>query len=728
MPNIFTKLFRKKGHASLPPLETAPLVHRRNLLLRRGRSGRSHSLRPESSKLVMDRNDDLLYVNSSSDESLLLLIPGNDQFDHHPVNEPVQFPSLNETTTSTQVEDEGPLAGLTFESFNFPNYIRVSRRNKHLPRVGKLFLAQELNYNPDDPVGTPGSPMLETGLIHLKLSDDVEGHPNEMLVMEFSKDGLYLAAAGRDHVVRVWKVLLLPLARLEHRNNSGTDFSPGTKVREHLSYTLAPVFHSRPVAVFNGHSGLVISLDWLKNNFLLTGSMDKTAKLWHPERPKCLQTFQLQDFVTAVRFHPTDDRFFVLGSIDNRIMLWLILEGTVSYQRFLADDILITAVTFTPDGDHIVIGGFNGLIVVVETKGLEIMTQVELKERSLVKLGHHNGNKITGIEVYNSNDHDSLVDPAFRWNFLITTNDSKIRLVTKKRLVTRFKGLTNQSLSIVALTSDDGNYIILGLEDHEVYIWLNDNRIINNRIRQTLKDLVNEGRHLHERHLKDLRGYPRFVRDNKFVHKLLSPDHETEYANENSSYSTFHPHHTRVNVAKFAPESTKTLLESLDDIIYDLYKRGTKTNFDNMDHISKCKGGEVYQNQDIDNRGMIIVTTDQSGLIRVYRQDIAYCYRRKFISLHKQCMFSATPQQLTIDKSEIRKSLPYRSISPSGELHRRLTNRLRSRSNASTNGPASPGSFSMRRDDYFGSGATTIEQKFASTPHRSLLEPPGVAV
>lgn len=720
----------------------------------------------------MDQDDQLLYENLLGDELAASSIhQGEGAFDYHHAHETVKFPTLDQTASNCVTGNDSPITGLTYELFMFPAYVKVHRRHKHLPRIPDLFLAQELNTE----VARPSEPPLEALSFRLiSGSDEMElEHPNENLVMAFSKDGQYLAAAGRDHVVRVWKVLLSPLARLEHRNNSATYLSLPS--RELPKYVSAPVFHSSPVAQFRGHTGLIISLDWSKNNFLLTGSMDKTTKLWHVERSKCLQTFQLQDFVTAVRFHPTDDRFFALGSIDNKLMLWLILEGTVSYERFLDDNIMITTLSFSPDGENIIIGGFNGTVVLTETKGLHTIAQVEIKEKLLVKMGNRNGNKITGIEIFAPPDgvKSESDDPAVKWNFLITTNDSKVRLVTNRKLITRFRGLHNESSSIVALTSDDGQYIISGSEDHQVYIWLNDNTIINNKIRQTLKELVLEGKHLHHRHRRQHRFYDKLVLDNGLVRKLVHGEHDDEksdlnpnyMANENALYSLFHPHHLRVNSAIFAPNKTKQLLELSDDIIFDLYKRGSMCNFDDINLIQqRGREGQRYQLLTIADKGVIIVTTDQTGLIKVYRQDIAYHYRKKFIELYKHCqqrgggqlceeMGMLLPSQLTLfeNNKEFRKSLSLRSKLPTNELHKRFSSRLRSRSNGLTTLPMSPlfqhvsqlnnnrgrGTLtpcerpslaiddpflgaSSPSHDYFALGAPLIEQRFQTAPQTSI--------
>lgn len=577
-----------------------------------------------------------------------------------------------------------------------------------------------------------------------EISPKGESSKNEIFVMEFSRDGKYLATAGKDSMIRIWKVISSPLARLEYKsyeeshggsklnnksisrnNKSATDVSNRNSCRNenlagnddntnanidinkdpcvkqlnnsfngnnsnnshinnhndgininHINngsnnhqastsrnrrvFPYAPVFHQKPIRVFKGHTHNILSLDWSKNNFLISGSMDRTCKLWHVDRPDCLETFVHEDFVTSVKFHPTDDRFFLSGSLDNRLRLWSILEKNIAYSNDLGDNVLITAVSFTPDGLTCLAGGFNGSLFTLETNGLHILNRYEIKEKHFAKPFHNsNGDKITGIKVFPdldaTEDEDLQVrkskladvsiaseekkdnrgilksDSIGKWNVLVTTNDSKVRLVNshKKKLVTRFKGLTNNSSSIVATVSDDHKYIISGSEDHWCYVWENNNSIINNKLKSHLAELLVEGKH----HLLDLhnkqRKYSKFLlkqthllKKNFSMQKFLAADVDYEYiSNENSSYTSFHAHHTKVNAAMFAPQETVKLLELSDDVILDLVKRHNEFSTTSTATIDP---------------GYIIITTDAQGLIKVFRQDSAILIRKKILAARKK--------------------------------------------------------------------------------------------
>lgn len=558
--------------------------------------------------------------------------------------------------------------GLTYESFLFPSYMRLSSRKRHIPpKLNKLFLAQELNAVPDKHTESDAessqkladgaaSKASDADLVSVK--DDENTHAiasqREILVMEWSRDGRYLATAGRDQIIKIWKVVSSPLAKLENERKVSESVTHRTKSKEKM-FENAPVFHQNPVMEFRGHSNTILSLDWSKNNFLISGGMDRTARLWHVDRSECLQTFKHSDFVTTVNFHPNDDRFFLSGSLDNRVRLWSILENSVAYSNDLGNDILITATCFTPDGEHCMVGSFSGMLSVLETKGLHLVTKFHVKKRSISSaFQNSNDNKVTGIKVFENRDYQPLVQndsPFARWNVLITTNDSKIRLVDShlKKLVTRFKGLTNHSSSIVASITEDQNYIIAGSEDHWCYIWENNNSTINNKLRSAMRDILHDGvSQVHEWEQKH-KKYTHLLHDNRLVRKLnIHKDSEEEpshdyVSNENNSYISFHAHHSNVNVAKFAPESSKVLLDMSDDVIYDLVKRGNRCGLSNelpkLRHRDYSPEAVPPTTPDL---GHIIVTTDQCGLIRVFRQDSAYAVRKELTNRYRRAVARGT--------------------------------------------------------------------------------------
>lgn len=161
-----------------------------------------------------------------------------------------------------------------------PRYIKVRAHQKKVKEFDHMFLAQELN-------GISGKKIsyVEEKTPGLTTFDGFPNGPSKpkstkmsgaVWATEFSRDGRYLAAAGRDGKVRVWAVLSTPEERKSHEHEE--DVLLSTHGGERLS---APVFKSEPVREFEGHTGEILDLSWSKNNFLLSSSMDKTVRLWH---------------------------------------------------------------------------------------------------------------------------------------------------------------------------------------------------------------------------------------------------------------------------------------------------------------------------------------------------------------------------------------------------------------------------------------------------------------
>ncbi|KAM9939843.1 hypothetical protein OXX80_000692 [Metschnikowia pulcherrima] len=687
-PSLFKRLFKRSSRhrsgsrSSSSVADTSvssafsPISSRRDIGMPNGRQKPQFEAKNGQPESVDGDSDDKMYDEHSEGELDLHDLMSDEDVDAF---SGTSHKSLSLLDNTEPADLSRLLADVTPEDLVFPKYIKATRKNNKSPRVlNNLFLAQELHTEPVSSADAGSVTGSDTAY-----EDEVKApmNPHEVLVMEFSRDGKYLAVAGRDSKITVWQVISSPLSRLKYKTDTGLGGAPAKKNKV---FGGAPVFLPQPVRVFEGHTKSVLCLDWSKNNFLLSGSMDKTVRLWNIERADCLETFQHRDFVTALRFHPNDDRFFISGALDNQLRLWSVLERSVAYTSDLGDNALITAVEFTPFGNYCMVGGFNGSLFAVETQGLLLVKRIELRKKlkpSSTPSSH--GTTISGIKIFeNPTCADLPSSDLARWNVLITTNDSTIRLVdlSLRKLVTRFRGNSNQSSSIVASISEDGRYIISGSEDHYCYVWDNNNSIINNKLRASMKEMLLESKnHVDEKHKR----ISRLLHDNRLWRKLpvkmfLEDENGKKYvANDNTSYACFPAHQSRVNVALFAPEKTKRLLQFSDDRIFDLVKRGTL--------LAESRGNTISGDKAWGS-DHIIVTSDVTGLVRVYRQDPAFYIRKNFLELKKMQKRDRArhPQDPTLSPdintlSLDEKALRARSKSPAQEGPSRIRSKLSQR-------------------------------------------------
>ncbi|KAI1770435.1 WD40 repeat-like protein [Hypoxylon cercidicola] len=459
-----------------------------------------------------------------------------------------------------------------------PRYIRIRAQNKKVKEFNRMFLAQEL-------IGTqrPGQNDQATtadGTSTTRESSKEEpGLGGPLWAVEFSRDGRYMATGGRDRVVRIWAVI----ATQEDRKVYEEEANATSGMEERLS---APVFLSKPVREFVGHTGDILDLSWSKNNFLLSSSMDKTVRLWHISRQECLCTFKHKDFVTSIAFHPRDDRFFLAGSLDSYLRLWSIPDKAVAYSSQLSD--FITAVAFSPDGRTAIAGCLNGFCMFYETEGLKYHTQVHVRSS---RGKNAKGSKITGIETmrFPPDSPDGVV------KVLVTSNDSRIRIYNMgdKNLELKLKGHENSCSQIRASFSDDGNYIVCGSEDKRAFIWSTSTRLAENKEKRPC-----------------------------------------EY---------FEAHSNIVTGAIFAPTATRQLLQTSGDPIFTLCNpppitllskaenqipESQDTQSESSAKVKKPDESPGFIARSTHYDGNILITTDHAGLIKVFRQDCAFTKRR----------------------------------------------------------------------------------------------------
>ncbi|XP_008567629.1 PREDICTED: WD repeat-containing protein 44 [Galeopterus variegatus] len=314
----------------------------------------------------------------------------------------------------------------------------------------------------------------------IKVVQDLSGeHMGAVWTMKFSHCGRLLASAGQDNVVRIWALKnafdyfnnmrmkyntegrVSPSPSQESLNSSKSDTDTGvcSGTDEDPDDKNAP-FRQRPFCKYKGHTADLLDLSWSKNYFLLSSSMDKTVRLWHISRRECLCCFQHIDFVTAITFHPRDDRYFLSGSLDGKLRLWNIPDKKVAlWNEVDGQTKLITAANFCQNGKYAVIGTYDGRCIFYDTEHLKYHTQIHVRStRGRNKVGR----KITGIEPLPGEN-----------KILVTSNDSRIRLYDLRdlSLSMKYKGYVNSSSQIKASFSHDFTYLVSGSEDKYVYIW-----------------------------------------------------------------------------------------------------------------------------------------------------------------------------------------------------------------------------------------------------------------
>uniref|UniRef100_A0ACD5Y9U0 Uncharacterized protein n=1 Tax=Avena sativa TaxID=4498 RepID=A0ACD5Y9U0_AVESA len=301
------------------------------------------------------------------------------------------------------------------------------------------------------------------------MTQELPAHSGSIWCINFSLDGRYLASAGEDRVIHVWEVsegerkgellgegagsrdsgggsspfvavggngspdvgaLSLSSAEkgyLEKKRRPRVQSSRKSVGSDHLVVPECVFgFRDKPVSSLLGHTADVLDLSWSKSQYLLSSSMDKTVRLWDITSSTCLKTFSHTDYVTCIQFNPVDDNFFISGSLDEKVRIWNVQDRKIEDWNDLHE--MVTAACYSPDGQVAMVGSHKGSCHLFDTteKKLQYKSQIDLRIRKK-KSGQK---KITGFQFA----------PGSSLEVLITSADSRIRVVNGDELVHKFKG------------------------------------------------------------------------------------------------------------------------------------------------------------------------------------------------------------------------------------------------------------------------------------------------
>jgi WD40 repeat protein/tetratricopeptide (TPR) repeat protein len=211
---------------------------------------------------------------------------------------------------------------------------------------------------------------LQQAIYNVKEKNRINGHGAEVWSVNFSPDGQFLASAGNDTNLKIWRRNGSLYRTIQHsaqgteNNVTFVSFSPSGK-------EIASASRDRTVKLWNietgeliltlkGHTDIVYSLSFNSTgDRIATTSNDGTIKLWQVSDGRLLQTFSgHQSAVNWVSFSPRNN---LLASVsdDKTLKIWTYdgqLVASLNHQAIL------TVVGFTADGQTIISGDITGKI------------------------------------------------------------------------------------------------------------------------------------------------------------------------------------------------------------------------------------------------------------------------------------------------------------------------------------------------------------------------------
>ncbi|KAI9891216.1 MAG: hypothetical protein M1814_002906 [Vezdaea aestivalis] len=255
---------------------------------------------------------------------------------------------------------------------------------------------------------------------------ELDDHNGEVWYLQFSHDGTRLATTGADQSIIVY---------------------------ETASYSR--------IHKLIGHLAGVAHFAWsVDDTRIVSGSQDRTAKIWDMATGKCLVTIDHhRDPVSAVTFYP-DGKRFITTSFDTfaPMCLWN-LEGELLYtwkreKSFRAQDAAIS-----PDGKRIVAITPTNTIFVYDFHNKEELFSATVSCP-----------RLTCVNI--SADSQTI---------LINRSDSELQLldINKVSHVRRFEGYQQGAYVIRSTFGGAGeNFVASGSEDGFIYIWHKGNGML----------------------------------------------------------------------------------------------------------------------------------------------------------------------------------------------------------------------------------------------------------
>jgi WD40 repeat protein len=208
------------------------------------------------------------------------------------------------------------------------------------------------------------------------LIDILHKHNGMVRCVAFTPDGQMLATGGDDRKIMFWDLTQRQVATalsLDDTAAHSLALSPDGQTLVTGSYRKIKVwrisqqgtmidFLPELLHSFTGHSHIVCSLAVSADGkILVSGSRDKTIKIWHLETGELLNTLNgHRDGVHAITLSP-NGQMIASGSADKTIKLWHLETGEL-LATFTGHTHTVTALAFTASGELLVSGSLDKTI------------------------------------------------------------------------------------------------------------------------------------------------------------------------------------------------------------------------------------------------------------------------------------------------------------------------------------------------------------------------------
>lgn len=199
-----------------------------------------------------------------------------------------------------------------------------------------------------------------------------QGHTGDVADVKWSKDGMYIASAGRaDRTARVWdasngKPLLL--YRKHKGPVSSVTWSPDSafvaSASDDMTVQVWDAISGNSELTYRGHTDTVQAVSWSPNGiYIASGGADKTVHVWEAGTSRHICTYQgHMGNIYALSWSP-DSQFIASSSSDRRVHIWEAITGKTRYTHHgHTGEPYVLA--WSPVGTYIASGEAKGIVQV----------------------------------------------------------------------------------------------------------------------------------------------------------------------------------------------------------------------------------------------------------------------------------------------------------------------------------------------------------------------------
>jgi len=229
---------------------------------------------------------------------------------------------------------------------------------------------------------TPAGDAILAGLTNLEPPPlEFIGHTSEILGVDISPDGEYLATGSDDQTARLWDLATGETIRMFSGHVGRVEdvaFSPDGKFlltagEGDQTARLWDVASGEMVQVFSGHnSGVGLIAFSPDGKSIATAGGDATARIWNVATGQTLQIFTHSSPFSGLAFSP-DGKYLLTGSEGGTAQLWEV--DTSSEVRVFDHVDNVTAASYSPDGKYVAIGSQDKVVRLLDVASGQVVRE-----------------------------------------------------------------------------------------------------------------------------------------------------------------------------------------------------------------------------------------------------------------------------------------------------------------------------------------------------------------